>query len=355
LAKVFVSVLIDTYNHERFIEEAITSVLEQDFPSSDREVLVVDDGSTDRTAEIVRKFAPRVRLIQKSNGGQGSAFNTGIPECRGEVTAFLDGDDWWYRNKLSVVIPRMAADPSVGMVGHSFVETFPGGEEKIVALGHEARFRLNSVKNAEAFRLCRCYLGTSRLAMRTAIARRALTVPEELSFEADEYIFTVGATLADVLILNDPLCHYRIHGGNLFITSGATPNGTRRKQKVLAALGTSLSRELALLGTPTEVSRCVLEIIEAEEAQLRLMLDGGTGWETYRTENLLYRVQHADASWTHRLFRYATMIPAIFLPPVWFYKARRWIGNQSWYRRARKKMLPAPEFSKIPVGKAGDE
>jgi glycosyltransferase involved in cell wall biosynthesis len=100
MAKPFVSVLIDTYNHERFIEKAIVSVLEQDFPSGEREILVVDDGSSDRTPEIVRKFEPHVRLLRKANGGQASAFNAGIPECKGEIVAFLDGDDWWARNKL---------------------------------------------------------------------------------------------------------------------------------------------------------------------------------------------------------------------------------------------------------------
>ncbi|HMD41199.1 MAG TPA: glycosyltransferase [Candidatus Acidoferrum sp.] len=80
MAKPFVSVLIDTYNHERFIEKAIVSVLEQDFPAGEREILVVDDGSTDRTAEIVRKFGPHLKLLQKANGGQASAFNAGIPE-----------------------------------------------------------------------------------------------------------------------------------------------------------------------------------------------------------------------------------------------------------------------------------
>ncbi|HZS70819.1 MAG TPA: glycosyltransferase, partial [Candidatus Acidoferrum sp.] len=77
----FVSVLIDTYNHERFIEQAIASVLDQDFPASEMEVLVVDDGSTDRTPEVLRQFEPRVRVIRKANGGQASAFNAGIPQC----------------------------------------------------------------------------------------------------------------------------------------------------------------------------------------------------------------------------------------------------------------------------------
>jgi glycosyltransferase involved in cell wall biosynthesis len=90
-----VTILVDTNNHERFIEEAIVRALERDFPRAEMEILVVDNGSTDRTPEIVRKFAPNVRLIQKTSGGQPSAFNAVTPEARGEIVAFVDGDDWW--------------------------------------------------------------------------------------------------------------------------------------------------------------------------------------------------------------------------------------------------------------------
>src|SRR5277367_4839940 len=115
MTEPLVTVLIDTYNHERCIEEAIASVLTQDFPSAETEILVVDDGSTDRTPEIVRKFEPRVRLLRKANGGQASAFNAGIPEARGEIISFLDGDDWWASNKLSRVMETIMADPSLGI------------------------------------------------------------------------------------------------------------------------------------------------------------------------------------------------------------------------------------------------
>jgi glycosyltransferase involved in cell wall biosynthesis len=73
-----VTVLIDTCNHERFIERAISSVLEQGMSMDGIELLVVDDGSTDRTVDLVRRFEPRVRLLQKQNGGQASAFNFGF-------------------------------------------------------------------------------------------------------------------------------------------------------------------------------------------------------------------------------------------------------------------------------------
>ena len=117
-----VTVLIDTYNHERFIEQAIVSVLEQDFPASDTQILVIDDGSTDRTPAIVRKFEPSVRLIRKPNGGQASAFNVGIAEAGGEIIAFLDGDDWWAGQKLSFAIDAFDKYPDIAAMGHGYFE-----------------------------------------------------------------------------------------------------------------------------------------------------------------------------------------------------------------------------------------
>src|SRR5271155_1144636 len=172
MAKHLISVLIDTYNHERFIEKAIVSVLEQDFPAAEREIIVVDDGSTDGTAEIVRRFEPRVRLIRKTNGGQASAFNAGIPECRGEIVAFLDGDDWWARNKLTRAVQAMAADASVGIVGHGIVTVQRDGREQVETLLEGFRFQANGIEGAGLFRRRGAFLGTSRMTIRTDLLRR---------------------------------------------------------------------------------------------------------------------------------------------------------------------------------------
>lgn len=347
MGKPFVSVLIDTYNHERFIEEAIVSALEQDFPASDREILVVDDGSTDRTPEIIRKFDPHVRLLRKENGGQASAFNAGIPECQGEIIAFLDGDDWWAPFKLGRVAETMRADASIGMVGHAIVESFDDGRKKIVALDKSERLRLDSHRNAQVFRLHRAYLGTSRLSLRAELARKIVPVPEELVFEADEYLFTIAGILSEFVILKDALTHYRIHGRNFFVAANRESNGLRKKQRVLAALFDALGRDLRARGALEDVAGCVLEIVGAEAAQLKLMLDGGKPWETYSTERTIYRIQHADAAWKQKLFRYVTTIPALLIPPRWFYGGRNWLASQSWYRNARAEFLPAPSFTKI--------
>src|SRR5258708_31430623 len=127
MAKPFVTALIDTYNHESFIEKAIDSVLQQNFPAVDKEILVVDDGSTDRTPEVTRKFEPKVRLLRKANGGQGSAFNAAIPEAQGEIVAFLDGDDWWAPNKLTSVAHVFATDAAVGLVARPVQPDVPHG------------------------------------------------------------------------------------------------------------------------------------------------------------------------------------------------------------------------------------
>src|SRR5258708_4526950 len=81
------TVLIDTYNYGEFIEEAVSSVLAQDFPPAEREILVVDDGSTDDTQERLRKFGGAIRCLRKPNGGQASAFNYGFEHARSEVIA----------------------------------------------------------------------------------------------------------------------------------------------------------------------------------------------------------------------------------------------------------------------------
>src|SRR5208282_523132 len=159
-----VSVLIDTYNHERFIEQAIVSVLEQDVPAAEMEVLVVDDGSTDSTPRIIRKFLPQVRYLRKANGGQASAFNVGIPETRGEIVAFLDGDDWWAKDKLRLVLDAFANNPEVGAVGHGIFESDveSGRTLPIRPLG-KCHLRLSNHEEALLFSQLKCFLGTSRV------------------------------------------------------------------------------------------------------------------------------------------------------------------------------------------------
>lgn len=347
MAKLSISVLIDTYNHEHFIEKAINSVLEQDFPGAEREIIVVDDGSTDRTPEIVQRFEPRLRYIRKENGGQASAFNVGIPECRGQIIAFLDGDDYWLPGKLARVADVLEKNSAVGFVGHAIKESLPDGQERISAPEKDEKLQINSVESARLFRLRKSFLGTSRMTMRAETARRILPVPEALVFEADEYLFTLAAAMSEAVILREPLTCYVIHGSNLYVSAGSGKAGLRRKQEVMAALASSLRGALRAQGLATEIVDCVVEIVQAEADQFRLMLDGGAPWQTVRAENKLFKILHGDASRSQAFFRAVSMIPALLLPPRWFYAGRQWLGKRNWYRNIRQESLPVPGITAV--------
>jgi hypothetical protein len=347
LGKSFASVLIDTYNHERFIEQAIVSVLEQDFPSAEREIIVVDDGSTDHTPEIVKKFEPRVRLLRKKNGGQASAFNVGIPECKGDIIAFLDGDDWWASNKLTRVMEAMTADPSVGIVGHGIVNVQRDGREQAEILREGFRFQANTLEGALLFRRRGAFLGTSRMTIRTELLRWIGPVPEEIEIQADEYLFTLAAVLAGAQILPETLTYYRLHEGNSFQLASHDPQKLRHKQKSLAIIASSLSQQLVELGIEPRVRRAVVEYTQASADQLRLVLDGGWPWETAKTEWKIYEILHPEARFSHRVFKLLILLGALVTTPRSFYGLQRTIAQSGLYRRVRQRWLPVPEMEHI--------
>ena len=163
------SILIDTYNHERFLAKAVESVLEQDALTPDMEVVIVNDGSSDRTPELARGFAPRVRYIRKENGGQASAFNAAAPVLRGDVCLFLDGDDWWLPGKLGKVLDAFDRNPDIAAIGHGFIEMYSDGRTRTVSRTTPVRVSLRDVEAAREFVSARCYLGTSRLALRRSV------------------------------------------------------------------------------------------------------------------------------------------------------------------------------------------
>lgn len=347
MSKPFVTALIDTYNHEAFIEKAIESVRQQDFPAAETEILVVDDGSTDRTPELIRKFQPRLRLLRKGNGGQGSAFNAAIPEAQGEILAFLDGDDWWAPGKLTGVVDVFAKDAAVGLVGHAVTQVYPDGRQQTELPREVSRFRLTSVEQARTFRMRKSFLGTSRMTYRRNVLRQIGTVPEALKFEADEYLFTLAGLFADVVVLREPYSFYRQHEGNLFQISHESEEGMRRKQQVLAALAQALDEKLRALGARSDITKSIVECVRAEADILRLMVDGGSPWETVRAELKIMRMLHSDASFAQHLFSCVRLLPACVLPAASYYRWRHRVSRTELYKDLRQRFLPFPVPSHV--------
>ena len=109
-----VSVIMPAFNSARYIQESIDSVLAQDYPNN--ELIVIDDGSTDSTVELVSDYGNRVRLITQQNQGAAVARNAGLKAARGDYIAFIDSDDVWLPGKLTTQIRHLQHHPDVGIV-----------------------------------------------------------------------------------------------------------------------------------------------------------------------------------------------------------------------------------------------
>jgi glycosyltransferase involved in cell wall biosynthesis len=157
-----VSVIVTAYNHEQYIADTIQSVLGQTF--RDYEVIVVDDGSTDGTAEQVAAFTDRVRYLRQENQGVAGSRNTGIRAARGQLLTFLDGDDLWEPEKLAEHVAAAGDHPRSGVIvvdGVQFsgaailheslfppeVVTLLGGRESVTLRCYERLLRGNLISS----------------------------------------------------------------------------------------------------------------------------------------------------------------------------------------------------------------
>lgn len=117
--KPFFSVIIPLYNKEAFIESTIQSVLQQTF--QDFEIIIVDDGSTDKSHQIAARFSSqKIRLLKQKNQGVSVARNTGIETASGKYLALLDADDTWYTNHLAELKKQIDLFPNAGLYCNNY-------------------------------------------------------------------------------------------------------------------------------------------------------------------------------------------------------------------------------------------
>ena len=203
-----VTVVIPLYNGERFIAETIRSVLAQTM--RDLEVVVVDDGSTDRGAEIVRSFGEPVRYLFQENAGVAAARNAGIAAARGEYIAFLDADDVWVPEKLERQLAELRRDPRLGAVGCGLAVV----DENLRLI----REQIPSTAEYEHLVLMRDDAGLtsgSRILVRADLLRELGGFDTKMSTSADWDLALRVLARAPVSVVREPLVLYRQHGGNM--------------------------------------------------------------------------------------------------------------------------------------------
>ena len=120
-----VDVVIAAFDSANYVREAIDSVMRQTSPV--QRIIVVDDGSTDGTADIARAFGPPVQVVRQPNRGAASARNAGIAQSAAALVAFLDADDRWLPQRVDEGVRHLSQNPSLGY-GCSRMRTFPSPE-----------------------------------------------------------------------------------------------------------------------------------------------------------------------------------------------------------------------------------
>lgn len=224
-----ITVLITAYNYGRFIEEAIDSVLAQEFPPDQVEIVVIDDGSTDDTPERVKKYGSRIRYFYQANGGQAAALNAGFANARGEIVALLDADDWFVPGKLARVVQAFRSDASVGMVYHRFEEwhmkTGERQEWYFLAVSGDLH---REPKKFESY----VTPPTSVIAFRRSALEKLLPIPAQIRMLADCYIAALVPFVAPVVAIPEVLAIYRIHGENSYYTKDVQAAIEKRKGRV---------------------------------------------------------------------------------------------------------------------------
>lgn len=227
-----ISCIVPVYNGEKYLAEAIESILKQNYRPI--EIIIADDGSTDRTAVVVGRYGKQIRYLRQANAGTAAARNLGLSAAGGDFVAFLDADDLWHAEKLSRQMARFRARPELGYcVTH--VQNFWMPE----LIEEERRFRDHRISKA-----------LPGYSTGTLLVRRALfgTVgqfnPAITHADDTEWFLRAADRKTAMELLPDVLLYRRLHYTNL-----SRVNASNSRDQYLQVLKIALDRRRRLNNT----------------------------------------------------------------------------------------------------------
>jgi len=281
---VKVTAAIVTFNRAPYLPEALESIFAQTF--REYEVLVVDDGSTDDTEEVLGPYRDRIRYLRQANSGRSSARNRAVQEARTPYISFLDSDDRWRGDKLARHVPVLDADPRVGMV-HGHVEVVDA-EGRTLASETERHRELfsaahrNGVTYAGYAFDCRCF--SSAITARVDSVRQVGLYDPALLLDDYDLYLRLALDWEIVFLDGDPVARYRLHEGQM-TTYELTQGQIQTAEKHLALLDARsdvpdaraarrnfllmLARSHAVLGRERESRRELLRALRLDPTLLR--------------------------------------------------------------------------------------
>lgn len=216
-----VTIVIPNYNQEQFISQAIQSALSQTMPAD--EIIVIDDGSTDGSSDVIKGFGDRIRYIWQENKGLAGARNTGIRAAQGELIALLDADDEWLPTYLEKMVGLANHNPeasvyycraqAIDVEGRPLPQIF-GGPPLLPEVLYNTLLRAN-------------FIIPSTILMRRSIVIQAGLFDQGLRSCEDWDLWLRLLPTHKIIGINDILVCYRIHGSSLSTNPAGMQRATR--------------------------------------------------------------------------------------------------------------------------------
>ena len=225
-----VSILMSSYNHERYLSDAIESVLCQTY--SDLELIICDDGSTDsssRALERYRRLDARIKVLLRPHGGQSLALNAAFCESIGNIICLLDGDDVFMPEKVERVVYALATNPDSGLAVNAMLlvnaAREPLGEipflHQLPSGWHGSSLSLTAPHFLPAIPPC------SGLSLHRSVAEVLFPLPSDLTASSDGVIQLLAPMITPIVAIRTPVSEYRIHGRNVSAVSTFTEDRLR--------------------------------------------------------------------------------------------------------------------------------
>ncbi|MGQ9503351.1 MAG: glycosyltransferase family 2 protein [Thermogutta sp.] len=293
-----ISVVIPVFNGERFLAEAIRSALAQTLPPY--EILVVDDGSTDESAELAESFGPPVRVLREENRGEAAARNCGIEAARGDWIAFLDCDDVWKPEKLALQAAFFANGTDCIHTNFFYFGAIEGTVD-VAQVPAATRYSLGYVAKRNPFRIS------------SIVVRRDLDLrfPEWTQDGEDLIYFLELCASCRIHLVADFVTGYRVHSKG---QSARTDMLVRRFQALQRYVESSPHL------SPAD-KEAVVQGFLALMGEQAVLAKYRRNWPEY------WAIRHCLAQWQGPLPEEAAPIVHEFIFPPFVYRIKDWLDR----------------------------
>lgn len=217
-----ISVIIPSYNNGRFIGQAIESLLQQTYPRHLIEIIVIDDGSTDGTPDVLKEFGDEIVCVYRDHRGIAATRNAGFALSGGAIISFLDSDDVWHKDRLEKVSQKFLEIPPAAMVYHPVELIDSSGATISGTFHHQYGYRQQGLSGRLTSEIASgaIFSGGSAFSCKREVLGKVFPIPEDIRRGADYFMNVIASCHGSIEYIPEILGKYRLHDRNLTMSQG---------------------------------------------------------------------------------------------------------------------------------------